>query len=66
MPAEARGDAFHLALASVHAMDALLTWNVRHLANPRKVGHLTIINRRLGLPTPVICTPGVFMEESDV
>lgn len=57
VPADIAGDAAHLAVACVHEMDFLLTWNIRHLANPNKLDHLTIINRRLGLLTPVIVTP---------
>lgn len=57
VPAELGGDALHLATACVHEVDFLLTWNIRHLANPNKLGHLTVINRRLGLLTPQIVTP---------
>lgn len=57
MPKGEAGDAFHLALASFHELDYLLTWNCLHLANPNKVEHITVINRRIGLLTPVILTP---------
>ena len=57
MPAEASGDAGHLAMASLHGVDFLLTWNIRHLANANKFQHLHIINGRLGLPVPAIVTP---------
>lgn len=41
MPAPATGgDALHVASATVHGMDYLLTWNVKHLANPAKRTHL--------------------------
>ena len=63
MPKGQMGDSFHLAFACVHAMDYLLTWNCRHLANPRKVAHITEINRRLGLLTPIILTPQMLVEE---
>ncbi len=57
VPADLAGDAVHLAAASVHEMDFLLTWNIRHLANPNKADHLAVINRRLGLLTPAVVTP---------
>jgi len=57
VPAELNGDAMHLAFACVHEMEFLLTWNIRHLANPNKLQHLIVINRRLGLLTPQIVTP---------
>ena len=63
MPKGQMGDSFHLAFACVHAMDYLLTWNCRHLANPRKVAHIAEINRRLGLLTPIILTPQMLVEE---
>ncbi len=57
MPAEAGGDAVHLAMASLHRMDYLLTWNCRHLANANKIQHLAVLNGRLGLYVPVVTTP---------
>lgn len=36
VPAKARLDALHIAVASVHGMDYLLTWNFRHIANAEK------------------------------
>lgn len=57
MPRRDYRDAFHLALASVHGIDYLLTWNFTHLANVDKRRHLTVLNRRLKLPMPTICSP---------
>jgi predicted nucleic acid-binding protein len=31
------GDALHVAFAAVYKMDYILTWNVKHLANPNKL-----------------------------
>ena len=49
MPADPGGDALHLALASYHKCDFLLTWNCLHLANANKFGHIRRINTMLGL-----------------
>lgn len=57
MPADAMGDAAHLAFASMHSVDYLLTSNCRHLANANKQRHIRVVNDRLGLPTPIITTP---------
>lgn len=57
VPGDLGGDATHLAFACVYEMDFLPTWNIRHLANPNKLTHLTVINRRMGLLTPQIVTP---------
>ena len=60
-----RGDSIHVALASYHEVDFLLTWNIRHLANPNKQEHLVTVNRRLALLTPTIVTPEMlWLEES--
>ena len=45
MPADPTGDALHLALASHHKCDFLLTWNCLHLANANKFGHIAASTR---------------------
>jgi predicted nucleic acid-binding protein len=57
MPNDPTGDALHLAVASFHRVDALLTWNCKHLANANKTKHIRKINDQLGLPTPELTTP---------
>lgn len=57
MPADDVGDAAHLAMASLHRVDFLLTWNCKHLANANKIPHIQSINRRLGLGVPILATP---------
>lgn len=63
MPEPAAGDALHLAVACLNEVGFLLTWNIRHLANPNKLEHLGVINRRLGLLTPLIVTPESLWKE---
>lgn len=57
MPQDPTGDALHLAVASFHEVDVMLTWNCQHLANPNKLSLITQINREFGLPTPELTTP---------
>lgn len=57
MPAKASEDPLHLALASRHRCDFLVSWNCKHLANPNKARHVERINSRLGLHVPAIVTP---------
>jgi predicted nucleic acid-binding protein len=64
MPADDAGDAAHLAVASYHGVDYLLTWNCRHLANANKFEHIRVVNRRLGLMTPELVTPEQLFEET--
>lgn len=56
-PPRARMDAAHVAIATVHEMDFLLTWNCTHIHN---VSHLRKIERvcaEAGHACPVICSP---------
>ncbi|MFL6195665.1 MAG: type II toxin-antitoxin system VapC family toxin [Thermoanaerobaculia bacterium] len=57
MPADPGGDAMHLALASFHKCDFLVTWNCNHLANANKFGHIRRVNTMLGLFVPALVTP---------
>jgi hypothetical protein len=57
MPADPAGDALHLALASYHRCEFLVTWNCKHLANANKFGHIRRVNTLLGLLTPALVTP---------
>lgn len=57
MPRDPVGDALHLALASYHKCDVLLTWNCQHLANLNKLGHIRRVNTLLDLHVPQLVTP---------
>jgi hypothetical protein len=61
IPAKAEADAAHIAIAAVHGMDFLLTWNCRHIANAAIVEKLRNVCAREGFPAPVICTPHELM-----
>lgn len=62
-PADA-GDALHVATATLHRMDYVLTWNVQHMANPNKRTHFGVICMRLGMAAPMFVTPDL-LQESD-
>ena len=65
MPADPSFDALHLALASYHKCEFLVTWNCQHLANANKFGHLRRVNNLLGLYVPVLVTPLELLGEND-
>ena len=69
MPADPAGDALHLAIASFHKCDFLVTWNCAHIANANKFGHIRRVNSMLGLFVPALVTPlellGVDHEPAD-
>nr|VFK45735.1 MAG: PIN domain-containing protein [Candidatus Kentron sp. SD]VFK49837.1 MAG: PIN domain-containing protein [Candidatus Kentron sp. SD]VFK81173.1 MAG: PIN domain-containing protein [Candidatus Kentron sp. SD] len=64
MPNDPAGDALHLAVASFHKCDFLVTWNCRHLANANKFGHIRRINTLFGLFVPALVTPLELLGES--
>ena len=65
MPADPAGDALHLALASYHRCDFLVTWNCNHLANANKFGHIRRVNGLLGLLSPSLVTPLELLGDDD-
>jgi len=65
IPERVPDDAFHIACASVHRMDFLLTWNCRHIANPHNQRRIRQILTGHGLEMPVICTPEGLIEDED-
>lgn len=64
MPRDPQGDALHLAAASFHRCDFLVTWNCRHLANANKFGHIRRVNAILGIGNPALVTPLELLEET--
>jgi hypothetical protein len=63
IPARAVRDAAHIAVATVHEVDYLLTWNCKHLANAQIIRRIAGVCERLGHRMPIICTPEELMEE---
>ncbi len=63
LPATSDRDATHIALASAYAMDILLIWNCRHIANAAIQTRLRRLVEAAGFTLPVICTPEELMEE---
>lgn len=63
LPASADGDAAHIALATVHEMDILLTWNCRHIANAAIQQRLRRLAEKHGYTLPSLATPEESMSE---
>jgi hypothetical protein len=62
VPSKAADDALHIALATVHDMDYMLTWNCKHIANPALQKKIAALSRERGYELPTICTPHEFLE----
>ena len=57
IPAKAIEDSLHIAIATLHHVDFLLTWNCRHIANPVIQEGIAEYLEKQGLFLPIICTP---------
>lgn len=67
IPPKAATDAGHIAVASRHGMDYLMTWNCTHIANAEILGRISYLVYEAGYWLPVVCTPDELFgaEEND-
>lgn len=64
IPAKAEIDALHIAVAAVHGMEFLATWNCRHIANAVTLPMVYDVCRAMGYEPPFVCTPHELLGES--
>ena len=64
LPEKAVRDTAHIALATVHGIQYLLTWNCRHLANA-EISRREPESEAHGFVMSTICTPEELFEETD-
>ncbi|RJP34546.1 MAG: hypothetical protein C4527_02045 [Candidatus Omnitrophota bacterium] len=57
VPATAKADAIHVAIAAVQRIDYLLTWNCRHINNAKKKSMIRKVCADHEYTCPEICTP---------
>ena len=62
IPEKARADSYHLAIASWHGIDYLVSWNCTHIVSGKTRMIVEEINSMHGIRSPVICTPEELME----
>jgi len=65
VPAGAEADALHIAVAAVHRIDYLLTWNFRHIDNAASKPLIRVICAEAGYSCPEICAPVELLPEGD-
>lgn len=63
LPKKGASDALHIAVAAVHGMDYLVTWNCKHIANARMLRFVQATCRAAGFEPSVICTPEELAED---
>jgi len=61
IPAKAVIDAAHVAIAAVHGMNFLMTWNCAHIANAIMSQSIQDVCNSNGFSCPIICTPEELM-----
>jgi hypothetical protein len=57
IPPRKATDAAHIAVATVHHMQFLMTWNCTHLANAEILTQIQATCAGLGYTVPIVCTP---------
>ena len=65
VPKKAAEDALHVAIATAHGVDFLLTWNCHHIANPVIQSRIAAYLESIGLLLPFICTPEELLGEEN-
>ena len=63
LPLRAAHDSIHIAVAAVHGIDLLLTWNCKHIANATMRFKFERTCRLGGFAPPIICTPEELSED---
>ena len=62
VPASEPNDAMHIAMAAVHQVEYLVSWNFRHIVNRSLRTLIEGVCRTLGHCPPTICTPEDLLE----
>lgn len=57
IPHAATDDALHIAFATVHQVDFLITWNMKHIAGAEQRARIMRFNQSQGMSVPIIATP---------
>lgn len=63
LPEKAKADATHIATAAVHELAYVLTWNCKHIANPRLRTRIERVCSAYGFAAPRLVTPEFLMGE---
>ena len=63
VPENSEADAKHIAIAIVHGVDYLVSWNHKHLVNENQLRQINRVVAAAGFRPVTICTPTTFMEE---
>ena len=65
IPAKAENDALHIAIAAVHGIEFLASWNCKHIANAVTLPLVYDVCRAEGYEPPLVCTPHELLGDND-
>ncbi|MBI5438633.1 MAG: type II toxin-antitoxin system VapC family toxin [Nitrosomonadales bacterium] len=65
VPQNVAEDAMHIAIAAVHGVDFILTWNFKHIANPMLQERIAQFLETRNYLIPFICSPQELLGEDD-
>lgn len=63
VPRNSEPDAQHIAIATVHSVEYLVSWNHKHIVNEHKREHINEVCQETGFQPTIICTPIQLMED---
>ena len=63
VPRNSVPDAQHIAIATVHGVEYLVSWNHKHIVNEHKREHINQVCQEAGFQPITICTPIELMED---
>ena len=63
VPKNFRSDAEHIAIATVHGVEYLASWNQKHIVNENKREHIDQVCREAGFEPTTLCTPAELIGE---
>ena len=63
VPRNSLTDAQHIAIATVHSIEYLVSWNHKHIVNENKREHINQVCQTAGFQPITICTPTALMED---
>jgi len=64
IPAKYEDDAFHIAVASVNDLDAIVSWNFTHIVKLKTKREVSGINALMGYKPIEICSPQEVVENA--
>jgi hypothetical protein len=66
LPPKSRNDAVHIAIATVHECDIILSWNFKHIVNLRAITAVESVNIKEGYRSIRILSPTMMnMEDNE-